>query len=467
MNQKQSRLYQFILCLVGILAIFIESLCIDVFAQDTFLSMALLNLVLIHIATFYTSNLCEKFENGGLSDEFKALTHYMMQYFLLITMLLFLDKSMTLESRAKLIYMIMLHAVFIYIVHKTSKNLRQKLLKNPRNLMKVMLVTTTDRLDKIAKRMQKKGDWNGEITSILILDVVDRSQVTLPDYFDGVSRVDMRSFEKFITRQVIDEAFIHVDSSFNYLVSELLPVFEESGIDVNVNISAFDIASNAKRKVTELGAFSVIKFSTKFYDTESIIWKRLIDITFGIVGLVLTVPIALILIPLIKFDSKGPAIFAQNRVGKNGRIFKFYKFRSMVIDAEAQKEALMAQNEMDGLMFKMEADPRITRIGKFIRKTSLDELPQFFNILIGDMSLVGTRPPTVEEYEQYTRQQKKRLSLKPGITGLWQVSGRSEITDFNEVVKLDIDYIDHWSLALDMKIILKTIKIVLLGRGAK
>ena len=159
--------------------------------------------------------------------------------------------------------------------------------------------------------------------------------------------------------------------------------------------------------------------------------------------------------------------FAQVRVGKNGRQFKFYKFRSMNVNAEEQKKELMAQNEMDGHMFKMANDPRIFPIGKFMRKYSIDELPQFWNILKGDMSLVGTRPPTVEEFENYDLKHKARLGIKPGLTGMWQVSGRSDIKDFEEVVGLDTYYIAHWDLGLDIKILLKTIKVVVTGRGSE
>ena len=139
----------------------------------------------------------------------------------------------------------------------------------------------------------------------------------------------------------------------------------------------------------------------------------------------------------------------------------------MYVDAEERKKELLAQNEVQGLMFKMENDPRITKVGAFIRKTSIDELPQFWNVLKGDMSLVGTRPPTVDESEQYTGYQKRRISFRPGITGLWQISGRSDIKDFDEVVKLDLEYIDNWSLLLDLKIIFKTILVVFKGSGAK
>ena len=154
-------------------------------------------------------------------------------------------------------------------------------------------------------------------------------------------------------------------------------------------------------------------------------------------------------------------------MGLNGRIFEIYKLRSMYTDAEKRKKELMAQNEMNGLMFKMTDDPRITKVGKFIRKTSIDELPQFWNVLRGEMSLVGTRPPTVDEYDQYESHHKRRLSMKPGITGMWQVSGRSSVQNFEDVVRLDTEYIDNWSLKLDIEILLKTVKVVFARDGAK
>ena len=169
----------------------------------------------------------------------------------------------------------------------------------------------------------------------------------------------------------------------------------------------------------------------------------------------------------IKLDSPGPVFFKQTRVGKNGRHFKMFKFRSMVQDAEARKKELMAKNKVSGgLMFKMDDDPRITKVGKVIRKTSIDELPQFFNVLFGTMSLVGTRPPTVDEVAQYDTRHWRRLSVKPGITGMWQTSGRSEITDFEEVVALDKEYIDNWSMWLDIKILFKTVIQVFMRKGA-
>ena len=201
--------------------------------------------------------------------------------------------------------------------------------------------------------------------------------------------------------------------------------------------------------------------------------KRLMDIVGSILGLILTAILFIFVAPAIYIKSPGPIFFKQWRVGKNGKKFQIYKFRSMYLDAEERKAELMAQNKVkDGMMFKMENDPRIIGgekgkgIGNFIRNTSIDEFPQFFNILKGDMSLVGTRPPTVDEWEKYELHHRARLAIKPGLTGKWQVSGRSEITNFEEVVKLDTEYIMNWSIGKDIKILLKTVAVVFRRDGS-
>ena len=193
------------------------------------------------------------------------------------------------------------------------------------------------------------------------------------------------------------------------------------------------------------------------------LWKRIFDILFSGMAILCLSPLLIFTALAIRLESKGAVIYKSKRVGSNYQIFDFLKFRSMYMDAEERKKELMAQNEMDGLMFKMKDDPRITKVGKFIRKTSIDELPQFWNVLKGDMSLVGTRPPTVDEFEQYSAYHKKRLCQKPGLTGVWQVSGRSTITDFEEIVQMDVDYIDHWSIWRDIGILFKTVWLVVCG----
>lgn len=187
-----------------------------------------------------------------------------------------------------------------------------------------------------------------------------------------------------------------------------------------------------------------------------LIAKRSIDIIGSLVGLLICLPAIIVISGLIKLEDGGPVIFKQLRVGMNGKNFYIYKFRSMKIDAELQKAKLLEQNEVEGAMFKMKNDPRVTKIGSFIRKTSLDEIPQFFNVLIGSMSLVGPRPPLLDEVAMYTDYDKQRLRVTPGLSGLWQISGRSNLS-FSDMVDLDIFYIEHRSILMDLKIMFITI----------
>ena len=228
--------------------------------------------------------------------------------------------------------------------------------------------------------------------------------------------------------------------------------------------------------INRMGGYTVLTSSVRVISSRQAMMKRTMDICGGIVGMILTGIITIFLAPAIYIASPGPIFFSQMRVGKNGKLFKIYKFRSMYMDAEERKKELMKQNEMKGLMFKMENDPRIIGsgadgskhgLGWFIRKTSLDEFPQFWNVLKGDMSLVGTRPPTVDEWKQYETYHRGRLAVKPGLTGMWQVSGRSDITDFEEVVKLDMEYVKNWNIGMDIKMLLKTVGVVLKGSGSK
>ena len=238
------------------------------------------------------------------------------------------------------------------------------------------------------------------------------------------------------------------------------------GIDSLITIDSFAIET-LETKLEDFGTTSVIRLSPRLFTDGELLIKRLMDICGALVGCLICILFGIIVAPLIFLEDPGPIIFKQKRVGRNGKYFYIYKFRSMYQNAEERLKDLQSQNEMQGFMFKMKNDPRITKIGKILRKTSIDELPQFFNVLEGSMSLIGTRPPTVDEYNQYSAHHKRRISIKPGITGLWQVSGRSEITDFEEIVRLDCFYIDHWSIAADIKILLKTFGAVFTGKGSE
>ena len=214
------------------------------------------------------------------------------------------------------------------------------------------------------------------------------------------------------------------------------------------------------------GEVPLLTFRSVSADADQLLLKRCLDVVGSCVGLAFSACLFPFIALAIKLESPGPLFFGQTRVRENGRTFTCWKFRSMYRDAEARKQDLMHLNEMEGAIFKIKNDPRVTKVGAFLRKTSLDELPQFWNVFKGEMSLVGTRPPTPAEVKGYKNWQRKRISMKPGITGLWQVSGRNRITDFNEVVRLDIEYIHTWSLATDIRLILRTLKVVLFREGA-
>jgi len=350
----------------------------------------------------------------------------------------------------------------MYAFHVIYKKIILLHYSNKDNARKVLIAATTNVFPNILDDLKETIPGNYEIVGMVLLDK-DYVGKTVSGFNIVANRDNMYDY---IRVGAVDEVFISVMDYPSSKVEHIILTLQHMGVVVNVNISTFGLSVKEKM-VREFGRYSVLTYSTNVFDGVSAFIKKIMDIVGGIVGLILTVLIGIIITPAIYIESPGPILFSQIRVGKNGRRFRIYKFRSMYMDAEERKNELMDYNEMNGLMFKMKDDPRITKVGKFIRKTSIDEFPQFWNVLIGDMSLVGTRPPTEDEFLQYDNEQKRRLSLKPGITGLWQVSGRSDITDFNEVISLDLEYIDNWSIKQDIRLILKTIRIVIMGKGAE
>lgn len=283
---------------------------------------------------------------------------------------------------------------------------------------------------------------------------------------EGLRLGDLKDFEHILREYPCDHVIFGMSIFEKWNLEPFLKIANDMGITSRIilDVCHFD---NYKWYVSSLGLYPMITYYNVSLDPISQFLKRLVDIIGSMIGIILSLPIMIITAIAIKADSPGPVIFKQERVGLRGEIFHILKFRSMYIDAEKRKEELMGRNEMsDPRLFKMKDDPRITKVGKLIRKTSIDELPQFFNVFIGNMSLVGTRPPTVFEVEQYDRQHFRRISIKPGITGMWQTSGRNEITDFERIVQLDVAYIDNWSLLLDFKLMFKTVMVLLNKTGA-
>jgi exopolysaccharide biosynthesis polyprenyl glycosylphosphotransferase len=263
----------------------------------------------------------------------------------------------------------------------------------------------------------------------------------------------------------VDYVVFAVSKRYLGLVEKSMLVCEEMGVTACILADFFPLKFS-KKKVTQFSGKPMILFTTTSDEYWSMLLKYLFDRLLALMGLVLVSPMMLFTAILIKLTSKGPIFFRQERCGLNGKRFNLYKFRTMTENAEELKASLLDKNEMDGPVFKITDDPRFTKIGKRLRKYSIDELPQLFNVLLGDMSLVGPRPPLPSEVSQYNHWQRRKLSMKPGITCLWQVNGRNNV-NFQEWMKLDLQYIDNWSLWLDTKILLKTIPAVTKGTGAK
>ena len=415
------------------------------------------------IVSIYSDSNIHFFSRGYLNEFFCVIKNTSIMLISFIV-LLYLTHQSSLFSRLVFGYFSVIGTMIIYINRLLLKKYMLTCYKYSKFSSRLLLVTTLNRAEDIIDHLYEKSEWNRVLTGIVITDVDMRGKK-----IKGYPVVaEKKELVKYVTHNNIDEIFFSLDNlNKNRYFKECIATLENMGVIIYANIEMFNILENCHKGLDRVGKYAVVTFSRNEFSARQRFIKRLLDVIGSLLGLVLLMLATVIVGPLIKLDSKGPIFFGQTRVGKNGRKFTCYKFRSMYMNAEEQKKDLMQQNEMNGLMFKMENDPRITRVGRFIRKTSIDELPQFWNILCGDMSLVGTRPPTVDEYEKYNASHKSRLSMTPGLTGLWQISGRSQIKDFDEVVKLDMEYIDNWSILKDVEIILKTIQVVVCGRGAE
>ena len=277
--------------------------------------------------------------------------------------------------------------------------------------------------------------------------------------------VENGDLEHILCNGTIDQVYIMHEPNHSVMVNKCVNICMELGIVTRV---VFPMArEDCASYISSVGTYPIISYHMGSMNTCEQAVKRLMDIVGSLVGILVSAPIVLVAAVAIKLDSPGPVFFSQTRAGRNGRRFKILKLRTMTTDAEYRKQELLVHNEMGGAyMFKIKEDPRVTRVGAFLRKTSIDEFPQFINVFFGEMSLVGTRPPTEDEVVQYENVHWRRLRTKPGITGVWQISGRNQITSFDEIVEMDTQYIENWSIFSDIRIILKTILVVLQRKGA-
>lgn len=350
--------------------------------------------------------------------------------------------------------------LFMYAGRVILKIIIRKRVLSDRAKSAMLLIVEKERADDFLKDLAHNKYNTFRVNGVVVMDD-DLTGKTI----QGVPVVaSADTLFEYVRTNVVDEVFI--DSEGTGSLSDIAGQLVELGATVHIGL----LRTNQlmpNRIMETYGNYMVLTTSMHIATNRQVVAKRIIDIIGAIVGLLFCGIAFLIFAIPIRIQSKASVFFSQTRMGLNGRRFKFYKFRTMYADAEKRKKELLEKNEMDNnLVFKMKDDPRIIPIGKFLRKYSVDELPQFWNVLKGDMSLVGTRPPTEDEFENYALHHKARLGIKPGLTGMWQVSGRSDITDFEEIVSLDTEYISNWSLGLDIMILFKTIKVVFTGKGS-
>lgn len=412
-------------------------------------------------------------------DECVSVIRHGLVVLVITVIALFFSHNATSVSRLQIVYTMLLFFFLSFFVRQINKfrifkSEESELNKNRRS---IVLVTSSTILATAMKNLKLGSGYHDYfISNIFLLDnkaneVQDSYEIPIYNFSDDVLNV--------ITHEWVDEVLI-VQPDDMPSPTEFMESVYNSGLTLNYTLSLLGEDYLTDVDMQKIGKYRVFTSNLKFATYGELFLKRLMDIAGGIVGCIITAILFVFIAPAIFIKSPGPIFFAHNRVGRNGRVFKMYKFRSMYMDAEERKQALIEHNKIkDGFMFKIDDDPRIIGsekkdkngkpkgIGNFIRNTSLDEFPQFWNVLKGEMSLVGTRPPTLDEWNKYNLNHRVRLSVNPGITGLWQVSGRSEITDFDEVVKLDREYLENWSILLDIKIILKTVIVVLKRKGAE
>lgn len=419
--------------------------------------------LLYGLVVFITDTTRHFFRRGYFEEMVSVIRGQLILSILWVVTLFLIHKS---SELSRLVYgnFIILSVVLIFIGRVFFKLFMIKIYRTSKYSNRLLVVTTTGKIEDVIKNVIEYNEWSRILMGIALTDqsLVGEAQCGMPVVADKETLID------YVVHHNVDEVFIYDTSAIsNKLLEEWVAEMESMGIIVDVNIEIFDISVAGKKALNRVGKYSVVTFARNIFSTRQVIAKRLLDITGSMFGIIILGIATIFVAPLIKLESPGSVFFGQTRIGKNGRKFTFYKFRSMYHDAEQRKKELMRKNEVKGLMFKLENDPRITRVGHFIRKTSIDELPQFWNVLRGDMSLVGTRPPTADEYERYEAKHKCRLSMTPGMTGLWQISGRSNIKDFDEVVRLDMQYIDNWSILKDIKILILTIWVVLTRKGSR
>lgn len=442
------------------------------YADPLYLNMAMFLEAADLIVLFSYGTVRNVLKRGHWQNFLRTLVHCLIVLGLSALYLFIIQKGYEF-SRIILVLTTAFYFAITYVVRELWKKfLRKKMVRGGGH--RLLIITSKDVAEQVVADIKKHNYAKYTFVGVAVVDAdwTGGTVNDLPVVANG------ETVTKYVCQEWVDEVLIVLSEDLPY-PSKLIEQLTVIGVVVHQNLAHIENVSGKKQFVEKVGNYTVLTTSVNYASYTSLLLKRLLDILGGLVGCILTGIIFLFVAPAIYIASPGPIFFAQERVGKNGKPFKIYKFRSMYMDAEERKAELMKDNKLgDGKMFKLDFDPRVignkvlpdgtqkTGVGDFIRRTSLDEFPQFFNVLKGEMSLVGTRPPLPSETELYDLHHNARLAVKPGITGLWQISGRSDIIDFEEVVRLDRQYIENWNLGMDIKILLKTVVVVFKKSGS-
>ena len=440
--------------------------------SETYLAVAFFLFINELVITYFN----ETFKNvlkRGLYGELTATIKHIALIILVTVFGMYVTKYSNEISRLTIFYCGAIHLALSYFTRIIYKKLMLSRM-NKAGSRSLLIIASRDEVESILEEIYMHNYEMFIIRGIVLTDNPAREEeikgVPVVCPFEGAP--------EFVCREWVDEVMFFGEAS-DPKVKKVLDRLFETGVTVHFSVANLVKFENKDQIVERVAGQTVVTMSLNYASPRQLLLKRLIDILAGLAGSIVTIILAIIFGPLIFISSPGNIFFTQERIGRNGKRFRIIKFRTMYPDAEERKKEYMDQNRnADGMMFKLDFDPRIignritaggkkkTGLGQFLRDHSIDEFPQFFNVLLGQMSLVGTRPPTPDEWDKYDLHHRARLTIKPGITGLWQVSGRSEITDFEEVVRLDREYITKWTMGRDFRIILKTIWVVLRGSGA-
>ena len=434
--------------------------------------MLLLGMPLVDFVAIVLGNTMNDVQKRGLFAEFRATVRNTAVVFAVEALIFFVVKMGGFYSRKNFFYTVAFYFVISYSTRCLYKWYYEKHIV-PRDGRSLLVIAGPENIPELNEKIEK-GMYSTYRMAGLILSA------PLPE--GAACRLsvvaDRARAEDWIRKNWVDEVLILLAPEEPVL--KLANAVTSMGITVHLGLDYVrNLMGSGMKTVEDLGGYDVLTVYRNRIGFGAAAVKRMLDIVGGLVGCLITAVLTLFIGPAICAASPGPIFYTQERIGRNGKVFKMYKFRSMVTNADEIKQQYMKENRVSGgFMFKLDWDPRIignrilpdgtkkTGIGEFIRKTSLDEFPQFLNVLKGDMSLVGTRPPTKDEWALYEDHHRARMAMRPGITGMWQVSGRSNITDFEEIVRLDTQYIDQWSLGLDLKILVKTVLVVLKHEGS-